>query len=207
LATSGLLLGSLVSAHAIVLFDQGPQSGPINAFFTDMASGQNFADQFNVAQNSMITDYDFFTNLDPSTFGTIQLQIFSNNNGVPGSLLSVQDLSAADYILYDGRFNQPIWEVDLILTTPFLANAGAIYWAGAAGIGFDSSMIALNGSRSPLADANVALFNGSTYAGADNIGDQAFILEGKAVPAPEPMSLAVLGLGVVGLVARRRLKR
>ena len=200
-------VASVGSAHALVLFDQSPDTGPYGGAWVNETSSQNFADRFELSENATVTDYDYFTTSNPGTFGTMHVKLLADSgSNTPGAYLAQEDDATANYFTYGTYGGQTIYEVDLTLATPWSITAGTEYWAGASGNGFDAGQVSVAPSGNPLGDGHMAQFNAATYSFSTTVGDQAFILEGRANPAPEPASMAALGLGICGLVARRRRK-
>ncbi len=205
ITVGSILLGGYGAANAMILFDQSPDTGTYNGDWQNQTAAQNFADRFMLNQNAVVTDYDYFTDFDPSSFGTMQVKLLADSgNNTPGAYLDTENIAATNTYIYGTYSGHTIWEVDLTLQNPWQLTAGTEYWAGASGNGFEAAQVSLLPDGNPLADGQMAQFSGSTYSFMAGIGDQAFALEGHPSSTPEPASMAVLGLGIVGLVARRR---
>lgn len=207
-ALGAVAVGSIGMAHALVLFDQGPDTGPYGGAYVNQTAGQNFADQFRLSENAIVTDYDYFTIYNPDTFGaTMHVKLLADGgSGAPGAYIAQEDDVTTNYFTYGTYGGQTIYEVDLKLATPWAITAGTLYWAGASGNGFEAAQTTEAPSMNPLGDGHMAQFSGPTYSFSTAAGDQSFILEGRANPAPEPASMAALGIGICGLAARRRRK-
>ena len=203
-AVSSVLLGGFGAANAMILFDQSPDTGTYGGSWVNQTDSQNFADRFELSQNAVVTDYDYFTTFDPSSFGTMHVKLLSDNSNSPGTYLDQEDLASTNYFVYGTYSGNTVYEVDLTLNNPWTITAGTQYWAGASGNGFEAAQMSLTTDGNPLADGLMAQFSGSSYSGMTSVGDQAFALEGHPSSTPEPASMAVLGLGIVGLIARRR---
>lgn len=200
---AGFALVSIAPASATVIWQQGPTTGTYSGSWVNQTASQNFADQFELTSAATVTQYDYFTNFDPSTFGSLDVRLYADASGVPGTLLSSENINPSSYFLAGTFSGTPIYQVDLVLTTPWAVNPGTIYWAGASGNGFEAAQVTVGLSSSPLGDGHMAQFNGPNYSFSTDVGDQDFALEGT----PEPASYLAFGLPLLGLGLRRRTRK
>src|SRR5579871_3189378 len=128
-----VLVGALAfsAANAQLLFDQGMSTGSWGGSWQNQTAGQNFADVATFSHSVSITQYIYYTNFDPSTFGTMHVKVLADAGGVPGSLITSQDVSVSSFAV-DGVYSgNTVYNVTLNLSTINLS-AGT-YWFGASG--------------------------------------------------------------------------
>ncbi len=214
-----LILGGILalpfSGFATILFDQSSNIEP-DGFFSDAIStngsqfyGQAIGDDFTIASNSVINTitfwgesenflFDDMTNMASfdiqildSTFDTVatwtvstaslsptltgQFGTFSGNSGFIYTATVNQAIAAGSYVLHIG-------------STLVAPNDDAWVWSQATGND----------------DLKVNFMAGNGWEDLPANGDNAFRIEGTVDPVPEPASLAVLGVGALALLRRRK---
>jgi hypothetical protein len=204
LAVATVLCSLVATSQAVVLWDQNPALGGYGGSWANSTNGQNFAEQVLFGTAVTVTRYVYFTNFDPSGFGTMRVKLWSDDGaGNPLAQLSTQDVSVASWS-FEGVFGGTnINRVNLDLTTPLVLSSGTVYWVGASGNGFEAAQVSI--ASPPFDDGFMAQFNGATFSFHSTVGDQTFMLEGE--PVPEPATVAALGLGALALLRRRRAAR
>jgi hypothetical protein len=153
-----------------LIFDYGPLSGSYGYTWINDQSSQNFAERCSFPTTTTVTRIDIFTSLNlPGS--SVHIKILSNAGGVPGSYLYEEDQIPASWELNPSG----LYRVVCNLSTPFVAQASAIYWIGVAG---NNSSIGQTAVIAP-GDGRMAVFNGSTYAYSTDVGDMMFQLYGS----------------------------
>ncbi len=111
-------------------------------------------------------------------------------------------VTAVDTVNYGG--DRTVYKVEIELPEAFVAQAGTIYWAG---LSLSSEPYAgLNNSNFGIMCTTADLLAGSCENGSPQWGggyDFFMTIEGTV---PEPATIALLGLGSVGVLLRRRSK-
>lgn len=186
------------ASAASLLWDYGMSTGAYGGSWVNQTASQNFAEQVSFGSNVTVTRFTYFTNFDPSSFGTMTVKLLDDAGGIPGTFLDTQSITMTGFN-FEGVFSgNNIWSVDLDLTTPYNLNAGTTYWIGASGDGFEAAQVSLMAPG----DGQMAQFNAGTYSFSTGVGDQAFQLYGDIVP--EPASMLVLGGLALAAIRRRR---
>lgn len=198
-----LVLGfALPAAAQTVVFDQGPTTGTTAGCWTNESVGHNFADKATLTASYRITAIDIFTCHTP-VVTTVHIKILADNgSGLPGSVLYAEDTTPDSWVADAASSG---YKVRVLLTTPFVTQAGVTYWYGVSGneLNVDQWAVATPG------DGQMAQFLGSAYSSMATVGDQMFQLEGEVpeiIPALGGWGLAALVLlvGVAGLAVLRR---
>jgi hypothetical protein len=204
-----LLSGGALSAG--ILYNQ-PFDGTGNALSSQNDSNgfglfAEVYDNFTLAGNSSINEVlwtgEYYY---PATQGPItswDVMFYSDNAGQPDSLLYSFNINTTGGEAFLGNYSGfPAYTYDVSLTTPFPAAAGTTYWLSVVPtLGFPPQ------------------WGWSTGTGGDGISyqdflgtrsellyDMAFTLEGSGSSVPEPVSMTLVGGGLIllGFAARRR---
>lgn len=207
-----LVAATPLSAFSAVLFQQAETSA--DGYFSDGISSngsqfysQSIADDFSLAATSNVTTIKFWGS--------------SENFSTP----DLSNVAAFDIVFYDTSFNPvaqgiqiPVGaftttatgnvnslggnEYEMDLATNFNLNAGSYYMHVGADLidPFGDAFVWSNANGNTNIAAN--FMQGGGWQTFQQEPGTAFELDGQAVP--EPASMAILGLGVVAMVRRRR---
>jgi len=194
-------------AQAAIVYDNG---GP------DASSGNDAtqwvqAENFSIAAGASVMDagvyiagFDGIGNWD----GAMDYYFFADVGGTPGALLAsgaAQNMTTTDSgIAWCCGGNAYLIEFDL--AAPFAAAAGTTYWFGIhASANFGERDDIYWVTTAPGA-GNGHESDGGTFDNWFNNGQEHafFLTGGEVTPMPEPMSLALVGIGLAGLAFRRR---
>jgi hypothetical protein len=197
MAVIALSFVTRVQADSII-YDQGPATGTVVNSYQNRTDAQNFADNFAVTNDDVLTGYHLFGGY--SVAGTFHLKLFADAAGIPGAnalySLDIAPTSVVntggtvgDFSIYDYSFN--------FAATPVSVAANTKYWIGVSGNNFDPGQIVLFPGPD---DGQLAVYNGTSFQSVRSAGDQAYQLVGHAaseVVAPLPSS----GWGIMVLLS------
>lgn len=196
-AAAGLLIASLATPGvAAIIWDFSPdgQSATGSTGFTNIESGQNFAERFSFGSSFTITGMDIYSQARFGALGdSVTVNLYSDDAGEIGSLIA-EYVSTISLIDDEGSASVQDANRKHADVQPIGLAAGS-YWIGMAGTTADLGQMGLSVNFPD--DSRSALFSGDAFAGMSDalVGDMAFRLHGTLASVPEPGSLALTGLG------------
>ena len=197
--------------HRTDITVEGSGLGAVNTLITGNAVGQDTLESFGINQNGTFTPVTSFDIQGGDNLAINNVLSFANNTNF-GAVVNIaetgQDLTVTLTDLYltfkgvNGTYTAFYEGADLDLTQ------GTGTGIGGAGFVFalDATQLALVGALGPTVTVSggVQFADGSTNNGPETV--YVIRLEGNQV-VPEPMSLLLLGLGLVGLAGVRRFRK
>ncbi len=197
-------------AHAGVVYDNGSPNGDVGYPPTSWV----IAEDFSFSTDVVVTGAGiYFSGLDEWD-GTVTYGIFSNNSGMPGSVLasgSGQNISTSNTGT-PSCCGDNIYLLSFDLSSDFAAVAGSTYWLGLH-LSDDFDYKAVYWSSTDANGTEKARLNewGGLETWQYTTWDLAFYLTSSEVTehpvaTPAPAGMALLGFGLVALGSMRRRK-
>ena len=193
-SASLLAVITAVPAQADVLFESLPDltvAPAQNAWCSSCSGSYRVYDTFTLNAASVIGTIEFAVQSNYNFPSALTVSIHSVSGGLPGAALFSSTFAVGGYTYVNTAFNTSIVTV---------APAGG--WSLAAGT-YDVSFYSPANLGVPgYADPGGVLYQSGF--GFHHNQSAAFRLNGNETPVPEPMSLALLGAGLLGVAATRR---
>jgi hypothetical protein len=190
------------STKAAIIYDQSPiLAGIIAAEGGNAAAGFNHADQASFTSAATVTGMDIYSSADTG-FVSTTIRIFNDLGGLPGTLVVPEFTEIISVIDTAGLpIGSSLTRKHVDFTTAVLLDANTTYWFSMTGTNSDLGL-ALYGASTIADGEHFNRFGSGVWT--PSFSDTAFRLSGTLAAIPEPGTLAILGLGLVGLGFARR---
>ena len=158
--------------------------------------GFRTADNFILSTNAIITDVHWWGHLN-SGGSNFTFTFYADNGGVPGAILDSSGGSLSITTVNVGSGLDPVTFYSSDLVSPFSAAACTSYWLSVFDQATDASWLWLSANNAGDGAATESTSGPPWVSQASNMAFE--------LTAPEPASMALLGVGLAGLgVIRRR---
>lgn len=199
---ASIIMSVAVASPAAILVNQDPSTGPYGGSWANTTGSQILADSFMFGTSAQITGYDYYSNFNPPGGNSWELNLWSDSgSNSPGSALVTLTLSHSSYTLWGTQSGTNIYQA-VFDFAPISVAANTKYWINLSANGFEGALTSTNPSSNGDGTLSFRSNPSSAWSTISSIGDVTYRLRGE--PVPEPASLAILGLGALALLRKRR---
>jgi len=199
LCLAGVLVAGAAASQAQYLVDQGPSTGTYSGGWEDLTGAQIFATPITLTQTSVATGYNFYgvESVGPATY-TLVLYADSGSNSPGTALETMGALVASSFSLWGDQGSEPLYEaqftgLDINLT------GGTKYWMSISGNASDAGVA----TTLPTAGGGDCAYQSNPSGAWNDYAPNNVTYQLLGSPAPEPMSMLVLGAGAAALLRKR----